>query len=159
MDDIIDKLTEKKKELGVTNAWVSEKSGVPESTVTKLLNGTIRNPTMPTLAPIASALGISIDTGEDLRPPEVSPTDKYIDMLIASYKTQLASKDENYRAQLKYRDKWISILAAALAAVILLEFAVILYDITNLDRGWIRSMWANGNIKNIIDVAKDCLGL
>lgn len=163
MDDIIEKLIEKKKELGVTNGWIAENSGVPEQTVAKVMNGTTKNPGTATLNPMAAALGISIDTGEDIRQPEVSPTDKYIDMLIASYKNQLASKDENYRAQLKHRDKWIVVLAIALAVVILLEFTVLLYDITNLDRGWIRSMWANGNIRNTIgeaiETAKGYFGL
>lgn len=163
MDDIIEKLIEKKKELGVTNGWIAENSGVPEQTVAKVMNGTTKNPGTATLNPIATALGVSIDTGEDIKPPDIPRDDKYIDMLIASYQKQLTSKDENYRAQLKHRDKWIAILAIALAVVVLLEFGILIYDITNLDRGWVRSMWASGNIKNAIgeaiETAKDYFGL
>lgn len=60
MQNIVEKLIEKKAEMGVTNAWIAEKSGVPESTVTKVMNGTNKSPTMATIIPIAEALNVPI---------------------------------------------------------------------------------------------------
>ena len=63
MDNIVERLKSKKAEMGVTNAWIEKMSGVPESTVTKVLNGTNKSPTIATIGPIAAALGVSIDAG------------------------------------------------------------------------------------------------
>lgn len=146
MDDIIDKLIDKKKELGVTNGWIAEKSGVPEATVTKLFNGTTKSPGSATLNPIAAALGISIDTGEEIKPvPEADP---YIGKLI-----------ENYEKQLQQKDKWIRILAIALAVFVAFVFCVLIYDITNLDRGWVRYQSMMGGIKSAVDSVIDYFNL
>lgn len=159
MDDIIEKLIEKKKELGVTNGWIAENSGVPEQTVAKVMNGTTKNPGTATLNPIATALGISVDTGEDINsPPEMTKLhidDKYIDMLIESYQKQLQDKDKIYKEQLKSRGIWLVALAIILGLIIATLFSILIYDITHLDRGWVRSMWANGNIKSAIDSVID----
>lgn len=60
MDNIVSKLIAKKAELRVTNAWIAEKSHVPESTVTKVLNGTNKSPSFATIIPMAEALGVSL---------------------------------------------------------------------------------------------------
>lgn len=146
MDDIIDRLIEKKKELGVTNGWIAEKSGVPEQTVAKVMNGTTKSPGSATLNPIAAALGISIDTGEEIKPaPEADP---YIGKLI-----------ENYEKQLQQKDKWIRILAIALAVFVAFVFCVLIYDITNLDRGWVRYQSMMGGIKSAVDSVIDYFNL
>lgn len=148
MDDIIDKLIEKKKELGVTNGWIAEKSGVPEQTVAKLMNGTTKSPGSATLNPIAAALGISMDTGEEIKAPVSPEEDPYIGKLI-----------ENYEKQLRQKDRWIRILAIALAVVVALVFCVLIYDITNLDRGLVRYQSMMGGIKSAVDGIKGYFNL
>lgn len=62
MENIIDKLVAKKADLHVTNAWIAEKSRVPESTVTKVLNRTNKSPSFATIIPMAEVLGVSLMT-------------------------------------------------------------------------------------------------
>ena len=61
-DPVIESLSAKREEMGVTIAWIAEKSGIPESIVTKIFNRSIRNPSFDTIVPIAETLNISLDT-------------------------------------------------------------------------------------------------
>ena len=45
----VKELKKRKKELGYTNAMVSERSGVPLGTVQKILSGATKNPRIDTL--------------------------------------------------------------------------------------------------------------
>lgn len=138
MDNIVERLKAKKAEMGVTNAWIEEKSGVPESTVTKVLNGTNKSPTIATIGPIAAALGVSIDAGvivstEDTRTDRpIVPEDIYLKMLIASYDRQL----ENAEARIRRKNKWILAFAVTFALMFILLLLVMLYDATRPDIGW-----------------------
>lgn len=146
MDDFIDKLINRKRELGVTNAWVSETSGVPEQTVAKVLNGTTKNPGMATLSPIAAALGISVETGEILETEKPREDDIARELLEISER-----KSETlvgiYKEQLKQKNRWIIALAIAIAAMVISTFAVFAYDITHLDRGWFQSQPSCGCVQ------------
>lgn len=75
MDNIVSKLIAKKAELHVTNAWIAEKSKVPESTVTKVLNGTNKSPSFSTIIPIAEALDVSL-TPQTIEQAEAKVTEK-----------------------------------------------------------------------------------
>ncbi len=138
MENIIDRLKDKKRELDVTNAWIAEKSGVPESTVTKVFNGTNKSPTIATLGPIAAAMGVSIDAGvivstDETKPGQpIVPEDIYLKMLIASYDRQL----ENAEARIRRKNKWILAFAIAFALMFVLLLLVMLYDATRPDIGW-----------------------
>lgn len=138
MDNIVERLKAKKAEMGVTNAWIEEKSGVPESTVTKVLNGTNKSPTIATLGPIAAALGVSIDAGvivstEDTKTDRpIVPEDIYLKMLIASYDRQL----ENAEARIRRKNKWILAFAVTFAVMFVLLLLVMLYDATRPEIGW-----------------------
>lgn len=140
MDNIVERLKAKKAEMGVTNAWIEEKSGVPESTVTKVLNGTNKSPTIATLGPIAAALGVSIDAGvivstEDTKTDRpIVPEDIYLKMLIASYDRQL----ENAEARIRRKNKWILAFAVTFAVMFVLLLLVMLYDATRPEIGWFR---------------------
>lgn len=87
-------LKERKAELKLNNKMLSDLSGVPLSTLTKITAGFIDNPKLSTLAAIAAALDCSIDTLIDSEPVEdiKNITDeKYI---IDTYK-QLSEENKN----------------------------------------------------------------
>lgn len=138
MDNIVERLKAKKAEMGVTNAWIEEKSGVPESTVTKVLNGTNKSPTIATLGPIAAALGVSIDAGvivstEETKPGQpIVPEDTYLKMLIASYDRQLEAAE----VRIRRKNKWILAFAITFATMFFLLLIVLLYDATMPNVGW-----------------------
>lgn len=145
MDNIVEKIIAKKAELGVTNAWIAEKSGVPESTVTKVLNGTNKSPQMATIIPIAEVLGVPISqyTAEQPNPeaPARTPAertyDEYIlNLLRDSYEQRIKDKDEQNRIL----RRWIYVLAGALALIFAAVLFICIYDITHPDRGWYQQM-------------------
>ena len=59
-------LNELKEKLSITNDQLAQMSGVPESTVSRILNGTTDNPNFQTIVDIVRTLKGSIDVMEDL---------------------------------------------------------------------------------------------
>ena len=57
-----DQLAKLKLEAGMTTEALSAASGVPKGTINKLLNGETRNPTVATLAALARALNVPLET-------------------------------------------------------------------------------------------------
>lgn len=55
------KLNQRKKELNLTNEKLSELSGVPIGTLSKITAGIIKNPTLTTLKQITTALNMTLD--------------------------------------------------------------------------------------------------
>lgn len=147
-DLLIECLITKKEEQHLTNAVIAEKSGVPESTVTKLFNRTIKSPTFDTVAPIARTLNVSLDAllgMEGAEPPSVpvaqSVDSKMFAMLIDSYTQQLLVKN-----------RWITVLSAALFAVFVMLIVFVIYDISHPTLGWVQyTVYAKSAIRNFVD--------
>lgn len=154
MDEIIQRLIDKKRELNVSNGWIAEKSGIPEATVTKILNGSTKSPGTATVAPIAAVLGVSVGNDED---ESVERDERYIALLLENYEKQTERLVKNYEKQLRSKDMWIRALAIALAAVVAFIFGVVIYDISNLDMGWVRYQQALGNMENSVRSAWDLI--
>ena len=57
----IEYMNKRKKELNLSNAKISELSGVPMSTLSKIMAGIIKNPKLNTLQAIAKVLECTID--------------------------------------------------------------------------------------------------
>ena len=133
---VLERMRARKDEMHVTNAWIADETDVPESTVTKLFNGSIKSPTLDTILPVARALGVSLDDPESLPAPSKSkgaPGDQFLTLLIDSYTSQLRSKD-----------RWLlGSLGVNIALVAVLAFLV-LWDVTHPDMGWIQYATANG---------------
>lgn len=106
---------ERKETLGITNSAIAEKTGIPESTVTKLFNGTIKSPSLETVLPIANLLNISLnemavieDNPCNPSQPIVQPMsavspiiDQLTKQLTDAYDKQLKMKRESFEKQLK----------------------------------------------------------
>ena len=75
MENIVEKLIAKKAELHVTNAWIAEKSKVPEHTVTRIMNRSSKSPSFATIIPIAEALGVSL-TPQTIEQAEAKVTEQ-----------------------------------------------------------------------------------
>ncbi len=59
--DWLDDIKKRKKEQGLTNEALAERSGISVGTLNKLLSGASSDPKLSTLIPLASALGCSLD--------------------------------------------------------------------------------------------------
>jgi transcriptional regulator with XRE-family HTH domain len=156
------RLKERLKESGLSYSRFEALSGVSISTLKRAISGDMLRPS--TAAIIATALGTTVEwlTGTDDEPtepeiivaepeisqaaenepklePEVSqPAALDIHFLIAnmtsSYDRALATKDEVIRQ----KNRWISVLAVALGAVILSAILLLGYDIANANIGWVQ---------------------
>lgn len=141
MENIVEKLIAKKGELHVTNAWIAEKSKVPESTVTKVLNGTNKSPSFATIIPMAEALGVNLTPttieqaeakvvekvteevaekmAEEIQKP--TPSQTIAEELERQYSRLLEEKDRRIAdkdAQIRILWRVVSILSATLAACV-----------------------------------------
>lgn len=137
-ENLVQKLVERKEELGYTNAVIAEMSGVPESTVTKVFNGTNRSPTYDTISPISHVLGVSLDTitvigetsekAESTKQAEAKPhDDRFVNYVITSTE-----------ARIKNKEKWLNRLSIAVAVLMVLLILWLIWDYTHLDRGFIQ---------------------
>lgn len=132
---IVESMIEKKEAQGLTNAIIAEMSGVPESTVTKLFNGTIKSPTIETVLPVLRALNLSIDgilesegSGEPGNEKDGhNNDDKYIKMLVM-----------NYEKRIKTQTRWIIVLSTILITVFVILSGIQFYDITHPSAGWVQ---------------------
>lgn len=130
-DILVDVLKKRKEELGLTNVVIAERSGVPESTVAKVFNGSNRSPSYDTIAPIARILGVSLDVGSAVGSARDYRADKtlglYVSLLCCAYEEQLRKKD-----------KWIIFLVVLLVIVVGVIIGFTVYDYTHPDVGWVR---------------------
>ena len=124
---IVDRLIALKAKSGMSALEISSKSGVPESTVTRILQKKTVNPTITTVVAIYKAMGGTAAEifGDDVRVnvvSEASPTSKDATELIQLYKDTIKAKDRT-----------IKMLAVALAAVV--GFVLIIFLIGVLNGG------------------------
>lgn len=135
-DILLHCLVQQKEALGYTNAMIAEMSSVPESTVTKVLGGVNRSPGFETISPIARVLGVSLDelSVKETAPPDTSTLTVGVSHIISSYERRLREKN-----------RWINILAVAVAALILLLIFFLIYDITHPSLGWVQYTAVPGN--------------
>lgn len=144
----VDALLRRKEAAGMTNAQIAERSGIPESTVAKLFSKTTPNPTFETVSRIARALDFSLDTltavspERSEKPSEGSDHGTEAHPMPAMNERQenifLKKLIESYDKQLKVKDRWITILAIALAVIFLSVLFIMIWDITHPNMGYVR---------------------
>lgn len=136
--DIIDGINTQKTAVGMTNQQIADASGVPKSTVDRILGKRTENPTMQVILDIAGAVGY--DMGGNARPaPADDLTDNpYVREIIAMYKQQIADLKLQHNRVTAEKDRWIQTLAAILAIMGAGAVTILLLDMTNPEFGWIQ---------------------
>lgn len=127
---LIEMMKAQKDEMKLTNAVIAEMSGVPESTVTKVFNGTNRSPSYDTIAPIARVLGVSLDGGAG-DSSSVTSSGKELGLYVALLCYA-------YEEQARKKERWIIFLTALLVMILALMIGLTVYDYTHPDVGWVR---------------------
>jgi len=124
---ITEKLTELKERSALTNQQISEISGVPLSTVTRIFSGQTDNPSFQTISDIVNAMGGSLDeiVGNSNKPQvnEQNPTERLIKL---------------YQLSLAHKNKWIRILFICLCIMVSIMMIVLLFDIFNPNIGFVK---------------------
>jgi transcriptional regulator with XRE-family HTH domain len=137
MPQICDRLNAVKQKSGLTlTAW-ADRSGVPVSTISRILSGCTENPGLQTVVDLVAAAEVPLsDVLPDLLPPpEAAPAAQPIDALLAEKDARIAALERlaRYRSHICYA---LGIICLALVAVLAFLLA---FDLCNPHVGWFRS--------------------
>ena len=134
----IDYLNELKEKLSITNDQLAQMSGVPESTVSRILNGTTDNPNFQTIVDIVRTLKGSIDVMEDLcHTAESAPKETESKKTVEKEEVQKA-RAEIFHAAIAVKNSWIRFLVGLLVCVLSFVLIMIAYDLLHPNKGWIQ---------------------
>ena len=123
------KLRELKERKGLTNHEISELSGVPESSLARILSGQTDNPSYQSVADIVRALDGSMDELSGIAPPPAPAPAQDLQPLLDELRALSAQASANaaaieqIRAMVSLKDKWLSrmfVYCCVLTALILL---------------------------------------
>lgn len=113
-------------------------SGVPESTVSRILNGTTDNPNFQTIVDIVRTLKGSIDVMEDLcHTAESAPKETESKKTAEKEEVQKA-RAEIFHAAIAFKNRWIRFLVGLLVCVLSFVLIMIAYDLLHPNKGWIQ---------------------
>lgn len=146
--ELITSIGKKKEALGITNQMLSEASGVPKSTVDRVLRGETRDPSAQTVLDMAYTVGYRLVNDNDLQPEPVTDTATIMQMLTRENRLKtiqsnalIAAKDRT----IEDKSRWVKFLTAAtitFAVLLIVTWAGIAllmhYDMTHLDVGYFR---------------------
>lgn len=118
-------LNKLKEEKGLTAKEIAEASGVPLTTVNRILSGKTPDPCYSTVCKLLDVLGA---TDDDKKKVFSGNTD------TEHYKAMVAL----YERGIAHRNKWIKLLAGVLLGIIAVIIIVLVIDILNPNMGYVR---------------------
>lgn len=160
---LIEALRKAKEESDLTNADIEAESGIPESTIAKLLSGRTPNPTFETVACTAYTLGVSLDslTKTAIEPetlPEISTPDNPLTVtlsrqLVRSYEREILRGQERERKLERRNLIKDVVIVIALAGLLF----YLLWDVTHPSEGMIRygTVYVPGYISEAVEKVAD----
>lgn len=162
MDDlevlsIIDGINARKNALQMTNQQIADASGVPKSTVDRILRKDTENPTMKVILDIAGAVGYEFGAPASVQVPDNENNNPYIRHIISMYETQLAAQERQYNLVTAEKNRWIKILAIIVGILGAGVVSILLIDILNPAVGWIRrdvAYYQSDGLRNILLAVK-----
>lgn len=113
-----------KEESKLTTKQISDLSGIPESTISRILSGQTDNPTFDTVYAIVKAMGGSLDQLTDI-PTETETEDP--SPLVALYEKVITDKD-----------RYIRLLIVICCALVSVLIFLIVSDVLNGTTGFVR---------------------
>lgn len=137
MTQICDRLNAIKQKSGLTlTAW-AERSGVPVSTISRILSGATENPGLQTVVDLVAAAETPLsDVLPDLLPPpDSAPAAPSVAALLAEKDARIASLQRLAR----YRTRICHALAFVCLALVAVLVFLLAYDLCNPHVGWFRS--------------------
>lgn len=146
--DICAALRQAKDAAGETNHSLSEATGIPESTVAKILSGARSDPTFSNVAALAAAMDLSLDRLAGRQPP---PDDAAVlrAQLAGAQKMEavLNSRLAVYERGVRQRNAAICVLLAMTVSFASVFVIYVILDIRNPEYGFFRvqgtvSTWA-----------------
>ena len=130
-----DRMNEIKQKTGLTNASWAERSGVPISTVSRILSGATENPGFQTVLDLISAAEVPLSTvlpdgfvfPDSAAAPPASELLAEKDLRIAELERQVA-----------FRSRWMRLLALICTTLVAVLAFLLIYDALSPHVGWLR---------------------
>lgn len=133
---IIDGINARKANLKMTNQQVADASGVPKTTVDRILRKETENPSMQSVLSIAAAVGYEISSKATQEIPDNVQDNPYIRHIISMYEAQMVAMERNYNLVTAEKNRWIKILAIIVGILGIGVVTILLIDILNPTVGW-----------------------
>lgn len=148
--NIIDGINARKNALQMTNQQIADASGVPKSTVDRVLRKDTENPTMKVILDIAAAVGYEFGIPAAVQTPDDGQNNPYIRHIISMYEAQLAAQERQYNLVTAEKNRWIKSLAIIVGILGIGVVTILLIDILNPSVGWIqREIAYRGGVSDI----------
>lgn len=117
------KLSDLKEKSGFTNQKISDETGIPLSTVTRICNGQTDNPSYRNVVDIIVCMDGSVDEIEGIEHPDKGISSKVLEL---------------YEREINHKNKWIQCLFTTCMALVLVFVAIVLFDVLNGNVGYVR---------------------
>lgn len=137
--EIIRGIADKKTSVGMTNQQLSDASGVPKSTVDRILRGDTPNPSLQSVLDMAAAVGYQF--GDDLggsAVPETGKLDETSRLIVRTYNERIARLRAHYNMLMAEKNRWILCLFVLCLVLVALIIGILVADILRPDIGWVR---------------------
>lgn len=151
--DIVDGIIEKKNEKNMTSQQLADASGVPKSTVDRILRKETPNPTMQTVLDMAAAVGytfsnIKEDPGDPvtqtgIKDPMVLHLINVYENRGRAYEERIKRNTAHFNMLLAEKNRWLKMSMALNIILVVFFCAVLIYDASYLDRGWIQEVMSH----------------
>jgi transcriptional regulator with XRE-family HTH domain len=148
--DIVDGIILKKNAIGMTNQQLSDASGVPKTTIDRILRRDTPNPTMQTVLDLAAAVGFSFSNHPE-QPSPVPDESKVKDPMtlhmISYYERQAVAYEErikrvtsHFNMLLAEKNRWIRFSLALNIILIVFLIGFLILDLLSPGIGWMKSI-------------------
>ena len=149
VNEIIDSIVDRKAKLSITNQQLADASGVPKTTIDRILRKDTANPSMQTVLDMAQVVGLRLTDDNETRLSDQLSSQQVVSLLeresrLKTVQANLVIAEKN--RSISDRDRWIkSLVIGLIIAVSLLVLTWVCialiwhYDFTHTDRGWIQN--------------------
>ena len=160
--DIIDGIISRKNTIGMTNQQLADASGVPKTTIDRILRKETANPSIQVVLDMAAAVGYTFSNHPEqmpAAPQEIGINDPMVKHLInvyenrgQAYEARLKSNSAHYNMLLAEKNRWIKFSLILNIILVLFICSILIYDVMHPDVGWIREQMAKFNTRAMQDM-------
>ncbi len=153
--DIIDGIISRKNTIGMTNQQLADASGVPKTTIDRILRKETANPSIQVVLDMAAAVGYTFSNHPEqmpATPQEIGINDPMVKHLINVYENRGLAYEErikrttaHFNMLLAEKNRWIKFSLILNIILVLFICGILLYDVSHPDIGWIREQMAKFN--------------
>lgn len=133
---IIDGINAKKVAMAITNQQIADASGIPKSTVDRVLGKRTDNPTITVILSIAQAVGYELGTPSSAQTPNLADENPHVRHIIAMYEKQISDMRRDHNLERTEKNRWIKMLAFIVAVLVTGIMFILIYDVTHHAMGW-----------------------